>query len=219
MLKKLNIDFKKYIKIFLITMGVVIVVVLVDTLQARIFKKSPIISWKEELEDNDSWVDKSLIIDTYYCTKEKDIVTIFWKLKGSKFTCPIDNVSYNEISKEDEKLISLLKSKMIEDNILIESNLESFNILSIYEYGYYRDKPNKKYIEFNFRYTCKDKTKNCITKSATMFSTISSVNDYNIIWAYTDGRKIYELSKGVSIGFNDDFVFLQGEKRIIGVIK
>ena len=93
------------------------------------------------------------------------------------------------------------------------------DILSIYEYGYYRNTPNKKYIEFDFRYTCKDKSINCITKSSTMYSTISSDRDYNIIWAYTDGETIYELSSGVSIGFNDNFVFLPGEKRIIGVIK
>ena len=40
-----------------------------------------------------------------------------------------------------------------------------------------------------------------------------------IIVATPDGKKIYELSKGVSIGINDDFVFSAGEKRIIGVIE
>lgn len=120
---------------------------------------------------------------------------------------------------EDNDLISLLKNKMVEEKVLIESNLEEFEILSIYEYGYYKSEPNKKYIEFDFRYTCKDQSKDCITKSSNMFSTISSDLDYNVIWAYTDGKKIYELSKGVSIGINDDFVFSAGEKRIIGVIQ
>ena len=210
---------KKIMKILLIIIVVLISIIILDSLQARIFKHSPFISWKEELADDDSWVDKGLLIDTYYCTKEKDIITVYWKLKGNKFTCPIDNEILNAISENDKKLISLLKNKMIEENILNESNLESFDILSIYEYGYYRNKPNKKYIEFDFKYTCKDKSKNCITKTSTMFSTISSDKEYNIIWAYTDGKTIYELSSGVSIGFNDDFVFLQGEKRIIGLIK
>lgn len=82
---------KKNLKIVLITVIVLIIIVLLDTLQARIFKNSPIISWKEELSDADSWVDKGILIDTYYCTEEKDIVTVSWKFKGSKFTCPIDN--------------------------------------------------------------------------------------------------------------------------------
>lgn len=82
---------KKSLKIILIVIIILISIILLDTLQARIFKNSPIISWKEELADADSWVDKGILIDTYYCTEEKDIVTVSWKFKGSKFTCPIDN--------------------------------------------------------------------------------------------------------------------------------
>lgn len=209
---------KKIIKILLIIIIILVGLILIDSIQAIIFKHSPLISWKEHLSDDDSWVDKGLILDTYYCTKEKDIITVYWKFKGNKFTCPIDNVILNDISEEDKKLISLLKNKMIEENVMDESNLKSFDVLSIYEYGYFRNIPNKKYIEFDFRYTCKDNRENCITKTSKIFSTISSDKDYNVIWAYTDGKKIYELSSGLSIGFNDDFVFLQGEKRIIGVI-
>lgn len=210
---------KKFLKIILIVTIVLFCIILLDSIQARIFRHSPIISWKEQLADSDSWVDRGLIIDTYYCTKEKDIVNVSWKFKGNKFTCPIDNEKNNGISKDDRKLISLLKDKMIEENILDEENLDYFEILTLYEYGYYRNEPTKKYIEFDFRYSCKDKSQECITKSSKMFSTVSSDRDYNIIWAYTDGEKIYELSSGVSIGFNDNFVFLPGEKRIIGVIK
>lgn len=83
---------KKYLKIFMIIVGVLIGIVLLDTLQARIFKNSPFISWKENLADDDSWVDRGILIDTYYCTKEKDIVTVNWKIKTSKFTCTIDNI-------------------------------------------------------------------------------------------------------------------------------
>ncbi|MBO5121242.1 MAG: hypothetical protein J6C28_06135 [Bacilli bacterium] len=84
---------KKQLKIILIILGTLIGIILLDTLQARILKHSPIISWEEELADEDSYVDRGIIIDTFYCTKEKDIQTISWKFKGNKFTCPIDNVS------------------------------------------------------------------------------------------------------------------------------
>lgn len=88
---------KKIIKVFLIVIVISIVIIILDTLQARIFKNSPLISWKEELEDSDSWVDRGILIDTYYCTKEEDIITVSWKIKGTKYTCPIDNISYQEI--------------------------------------------------------------------------------------------------------------------------
>ena len=81
----------KWLKITIIIIGITVALILLDSLQARIFKHSPIISCKEELADDDSWVDKGLLIDTYYCTRENDIITVYWKFKGNKFTCPIDN--------------------------------------------------------------------------------------------------------------------------------
>ena len=79
---------KNIITIILIIIGII----LLDTIQARIFKNSPIISKRESLPDNDSYVDKGILVNTYYCTEEKDIVTVSWHSKKSKFTCPIDNV-------------------------------------------------------------------------------------------------------------------------------
>lgn len=81
---------KKVFKISLISILVIVGSILIDTLQAKVFKNSPIISWSKKLEDGDSWVDKGILIDTYYCTKEQDIVTVSWKFKNSKFTCPIE---------------------------------------------------------------------------------------------------------------------------------
>jgi len=92
---------KKNKKIILIIIGVLIGSVLLDTLQARILKHSPLISWKEELADDDSWVDRGILIDTYYCTKEQDIVTVSWKFKGNKFTCPIDNIQIKKFFEYD----------------------------------------------------------------------------------------------------------------------
>lgn len=82
---------KKFIKIIISIIIILITIILLDTLQARIFKTSPFISYKVTLEDNDSWVDKGLIMDTFYCTKDSDIVTISWHFKNTKYTCPIDN--------------------------------------------------------------------------------------------------------------------------------
>lgn len=84
---------KKSLKIILIVIIILISIILLDTLQARIFKNSPILSWEEEQPDGDSWVDRGILIDTYHCTKERDIQTIYWKLKGTKYTCPVENLS------------------------------------------------------------------------------------------------------------------------------
>lgn len=90
---------KNIITIILIVIGII----LLDTIQARIFKNSPIISKRESLPDNDSYVDRGMLINTYYCTKEKDIVTISYHYKKSKFTCPIDNED-NLYSYEEENI-------------------------------------------------------------------------------------------------------------------
>ena len=77
-------------KIVLVMLLIIIGIVIIDTIQARIFKNSPIISIREELEDSDSWVDRGIILDTYYCTKERDIVTVTWHFKNTKYTCSIE---------------------------------------------------------------------------------------------------------------------------------
>lgn len=84
---------KKYIKISLVVLLLIISIIILDTIVARALKRSPIISWKENVSDSDSYVDKGILLDTYYCTKEKDIMNVSWHYKTSKFTCPIDNVN------------------------------------------------------------------------------------------------------------------------------
>ena len=79
----------------------IILIILLDTLQARILKRSPIISWKEELADDDSWVDRGIFMDTYYCTKAQDTITVNWELKGKNFTCSIDNIQIKKFVNYD----------------------------------------------------------------------------------------------------------------------
>ena len=83
---------KKTIKTTLITISILISIILLDTIQAIIFKTSPALSLREILKDNTSYIDKGILINTFYCAKEKDIVTISHQYKTSKFACPIDKV-------------------------------------------------------------------------------------------------------------------------------
>ena len=107
----------KYIRLSLIVLLVVIVAILIDTVQARIFKNSPVISFKSNLSDSDSYVDKGIILDTYYCTKDRDIVTVSWHFKTSKFTCSVDNV--NDLDEVDGVSMVIKEGTLKRDRALI----------------------------------------------------------------------------------------------------
>ncbi len=80
-------------KILLIILTIIVTIfsiILLDTIQAVIFKNSPIISWKEEQFDEDSYVDRGILIDTYYCVKDGDILTIIPTFKTTNYGCPIE---------------------------------------------------------------------------------------------------------------------------------
>jgi hypothetical protein len=81
----------KISKIILIIIIIFIGFVIVDTIQARIFNHSPFLSIRyNNLADEDSYVDRGILIDTYYCVKEKDMAKVEWHFKGNNFTCPIE---------------------------------------------------------------------------------------------------------------------------------
>ena len=139
---------KKSISIFII---LIIGIVVVDTIQARIFKNSPIISWKSELEDLDSWVDRGILMDTYYCTKEKDMINVSWHLKFSKFTCLIDNFKGNDVTKEAKELFGL-KNNYLGDNLADIRLLDKLEISKFSKYTIELEtskKPYVLYINFN----------------------------------------------------------------------
>ena len=86
-----EIDLKsEEILIILLTIIITIFsIILLDTIQAVAFKNSPIISWRvEDVNDSDSYVDKGFLIDTYYCVKEQDIVTVIPTFKNTNYNCP-----------------------------------------------------------------------------------------------------------------------------------
>lgn len=140
---------KKCLKLTLIIIGIIISIILLDTLQSRIFKHSPILSWKQELADKDSWVDKGIIIDTYYCTKEKDILTVSWHFKTSKFTCPKDEIEKEKFiighTLENNRVIhftfdipynkTYLSDALIKKDITIDKFLKDLKYIDILKDG------------------------------------------------------------------------------------
>ena len=71
----------KFIIILLTIVITILSIVILDTIQAIVFKNSPIISWRiEDANDSDSYVDKGILIDTYYCVSD-DVITVIPNLK------------------------------------------------------------------------------------------------------------------------------------------
>ncbi len=79
---------KKCIKMGLIVAVILVGVVFLDTLHAKIFNNSPIIS-KKEYYDRDNWIAKGILINTYHCVDENNTLMMEYKLKNTKYMCPI----------------------------------------------------------------------------------------------------------------------------------
>ena len=78
----------KFIIILLTIVITILSIVILDTIQAIVFKNSPIISWRiEDANDSDSYVDKGILIDTYYCVSD-DVITVIPTLKNTNYNCP-----------------------------------------------------------------------------------------------------------------------------------
>lgn len=98
--------------IFLILIGTLIFSILIDSLNAYIFKKSPIISTHVVLE-NAGYVDKGVLFNVYYCYHSNDVVFVSWKFKTSKFNCP-EIKEGNQISVIDNVFIKTYVINKIE---------------------------------------------------------------------------------------------------------
>ena len=110
---------KKIIKIVIVIIIAIVCSLFLDTLFACVFDHSPLIHLKDKQSDSDSWVDKGLFVDTYYCTKESDIITVYQHFKGTKFECPIDNENTFEIKEIVDKTLE-------QDNFTCAQALEKF---------------------------------------------------------------------------------------------
>ena len=103
---------KKGLKITLIVVGVLVGVVVLDTLQAKIFDNSPLLKIRENLNGGSTdYIDKGLLVNYYHCNNDEKTTT--WKVE--KYACPIkedvglgwyDNIDYWI---QDEENISFIR--------------------------------------------------------------------------------------------------------------
>ena len=73
---------KKSLKIVLISLSVVLMIIVLDTLQAKLWNNSPILKIRENLNTGTKdFVDKGLLVDTYYYSNGKKITLFKWEAR------------------------------------------------------------------------------------------------------------------------------------------
>lgn len=142
---------KKIYVLSLIIFSIILFSVLSDTINAYIFKKSPIIS-KHEVLDDLNYVDRGVLFDVYYCHHSADVVSVDWVIKYFPKKCPDIQEKYmiditNNVfvktyllEENDEKTWNI---KDLDTNDIVNISLDNFN---------QNFKNNQKY-EFVFRIT------------------------------------------------------------------
>ncbi len=187
---------KKSLKITLIFLGILIGIIVLDTLQAKILDNSPLIKIRKEFKDGYvQYMDKGILVNHYYCINKEE--KTIWK--STKYSCPIyeeDNKA-QELSERRKNLESLIKNEMINKQFLDKDNLKSFEITGICIYGYYKGE-EKKYMQINFKAVCNDDSKSCINDCR-----YDEEKKEYIKWIVSDESKIYEFKDGVSISYDE----------------
>ncbi len=144
---------KKGLKIILIALGVLIGIIVLDTLQAKIFNNSPILKIRENLDGGSTdYIDKGLFVNHYHCNNNENVTT--WK--GTKFACPVKE---SNISDEESNIF---------DN---ENNIEELDF-------YVTKKDNKDITKFRDYYTYNDRKKIYLANNIEEFYIID--NDYKM---------------------------------------
>ncbi len=114
---------KKGLKIILIVLGVLIGVIILDTMQAKIFDNSPLLKIRDNLDGGSTdYIDKGLFVNHYHCNNNEKVTT--WKKE--KYTCPISNNTSNRVS------IKALPLNALTEYNPVSIEAETF-ILSLFE--------------------------------------------------------------------------------------
>lgn len=129
---------KKGLKIFLIIVAVLVVLILVDTFQAKIFNNSPLLKIREYYNGGEtSYIDKGLLVNHYYCNNKEE-KTLF---KNSKYTCPAE-FTVKEIVDTTKDIKDFTCAEALEefyrdDNYIYYYNcIKSKYVLVRYTHGY-----------------------------------------------------------------------------------
>ena len=94
---------KKGLKIILIVLGVLVGIIVLDTLQALAFNNSPILHIRDYINrcDENDYIDKGILINHYNCNNE--IKTLF---KSTKYDCMVCYTNNNQDKEFDYKVVT-----------------------------------------------------------------------------------------------------------------
>lgn len=135
---------KKVLRVFLISLGLIVSLVLLDGFSARYLKTRPLIAKKENVKSgimDSGVVYKSLFADIYYCNTilnkydednnrvREEIVMRYYKKKGEDFICPVliderdeiytnyfdETVEYSDFDYMKNYAEGLYKSKLVDN--------------------------------------------------------------------------------------------------------
>ncbi len=141
-----------------------------DTMLALIFKRSPLLSWKTSYLNGDSYVDKGLIMDSFYCIND-DVVTFKQTFKLSGFKCP----SNKEKNKINKYVVN------IEDTSKTKSDFKCSNATELFyeddSYEYYFECINSSYVIVTYYNDKKENVKQALENGKV---TIKDLDEYNI---------------------------------------
>ena len=143
----------KYLKITLIVIGVIIGLIAIDTIQAKVFNNSPVLSFKVKIDDK-NYVKKGLLVNTYYCHNEKASS----KFKFTEYYClndynieDINNIIINYMENKKDSYNNFVFN-YIEDNKviigLVDISLDKQDEFMTKVFGEEKNRINKKLIEF-----------------------------------------------------------------------
>ena len=113
--------------------------------------------------------------------------------------CKKETIIKKTSSERKQNIINISKKELIKKEYINKNNLKSFSVKKVYLDGYYKNDSNKKYFEIDFKYTCKDNSKDCVK------SFHKDDNGNSIVWIYTDfdEKKVYDIKKSISISYED----------------
>ena len=129
----------KGLKITLIILGVMVGIIVLDTLQALLFDNSPVIKIRENINGGSTYyIDKGLFVNHYYCANKEEN-TVF---KNVKYSCPI--IENEELTDNlDKELLNCLESQLggylvTETDNLIELPLNEIKSSNKEKIAYYK---------------------------------------------------------------------------------
>ena len=116
---------------------IIFLIIFIDTLQAIFLNASPLLSWSEHTENNGSWVNKGILMDTYYCKDKNDMIIIRRKLKVTKFSCIVDNGA--ELNEVEDVMMNIKEGTLTKIGVTVIITAYSYKDY-IYEEAFRIDK-------------------------------------------------------------------------------